>query len=102
MFFVAALLLCDFRRNKDLIMSDKEKSIVLFDDKKIRRLWDEDQEEWYFSIIDVVDILTDSATPKRYWSDLKRKLKLEGSEVYDNIVRLKMFAPGRSDNQRDF
>jgi hypothetical protein len=77
----------------------KEKSIVLFNDKKIRRHWDEDQEEWYFSVIDVVDVLTDSSTPKRYWSDLKRKLKAEGSEVYDNIVRLKMVAP--DEKQRD-
>ena len=74
-------------------MGDKEKSIVLFDDKKVRRHWDPDAEEWFFSIIDIVDILTDSATPKRYWSDLKRKLKAEGSEVYENIVRLKMVAP---------
>ena len=66
------------------------KSIVLFDDKKVCRHWDSDAEELYFSII---DILTDSATPKRYWSDLKRKLKAEGSEVYENIVRLKMVAP---------
>ena len=47
-------------------------------------------EEWYFSVIDIVNILTDSATPKRYWSDLKRKLKAEGSEVYENIVQLRL------------
>ncbi|MDQ6969677.1 MAG: Bro-N domain-containing protein [Mariprofundus sp.] len=73
----------------------KENSIILFHQKKVRRHWDEEQELWYFSIIDVVEILTDSSNPKRYWSDLKIKLKQEGSEVYDNIVHLKMIAPDR-------
>ena len=71
----------------------KEKSIVLFNKKKIRRHWDKDKELWYFSVIDVVEVLTDSSVPKRYWSDLKIKLAEEGSEVYDKIVRLKMKAP---------
>ncbi len=70
----------------------KEKSIVLFNKKKIRRHWDKDRELWYFSVIDVVEVLTDSSVPKRYWSDLKIKLAEEGSEVYDKIVRLKMKA----------
>jgi len=73
----------------------KENSIILFHQKKVRRHWDEERELWYFSIIDVVEILTDSSNPKRYWSDLKIKLKQEGSEVYDNIVHLKMIAPDR-------
>ena len=73
-------------------MSEKEKSVVLFDDKKIRSYWDKEKEEWFFSIIDVVNILTNSSTAKRYWSDLKRKLKAEGSEVYENIVQLKFEA----------
>ena len=52
-----------------------------------------EEEEWYFSIIDVCEVLTDSETPKRYWSDLKRKLESEGAnETYENIVRLKMKA----------
>ena len=71
----------------------KEKSIILFNKKKIRRHWDKDKELWYFSVIDVVEVLTDSSVPKRYWSDLKIKLAEEGSEVYDKIVRLKMKAP---------
>ena len=76
-------------------MEKNEKSIILFDDKKIRRHWNENAGKWFFSIIDVVDILTDSSTPKRYWSDLKHKLKLEGSEVYENIVRLKFDLHGK-------
>lgn len=65
-------------------------SIKLFEAKKVRSHWDEETEQWYFSVIDVIEILTDSKLPKRYWSDLKTKLKAEGSEVYEKIVRLKM------------
>ncbi len=68
----------------------QENSIILFDQKEVRRYWDEDEEEWYFSIIDIVNILTDSTNPRRYWSDMKSKLKQEGSEVYENIVQLKL------------
>lgn len=62
----------------------------LFEDKKVRTLWDADQEKWYFSIIDVIEVLTGSTIPKRYWSDLKKKLSKEGSQLYENIVQLKM------------
>lgn len=65
-------------------------SIKLFEDKRVRTAWSEDEEEWYFSIIDVCQVLTDSAEPRRYWSDLKIKLKTEGNETYDKIVQLKM------------
>ncbi len=69
-------------------------SIQLFENKKIRTAWDEEQQEWYFSIVDVVGILSDSDNPRRYWSDLKRKLKAEGAnELYEKIVQLKMLAP---------
>jgi hypothetical protein len=68
----------------------QENSIILFNQKEVRRYWDEDNEQWFFSIIDIVAILSDTSNPRRYWSDLKSKLKKEGSEVYDNIVRLKM------------
>ena len=67
-------------------------SIKLFESKKVRTHWDEVQEKWFFSVIDVIEILTGSSVPKRYWSDLKKKLKIEGSEVYEKIVRLKMIA----------
>lgn len=70
----------------------KSKSIVLFNQKQVRRFYDEKTETWYFSIIDVAAILTDSTVPKRYWSDLKSKLKDEGSEVYEKIVQLKFTA----------
>lgn len=68
----------------------KEITISEFENKKVRRLYDEKSETWYFSIIDVVEALTGSSIPKRYWSDLKKKLNNEGSEVYEKIVRLKM------------
>ena len=68
--------------------------IQLFEDKRIRTAWDEEREEWYFSIVDVVDVLTGSENPRRYWSDLKRKLKAEGAnELYEKIVQLKLRAP---------
>ena len=65
-------------------------SLQLFENKKVRTLWDDTQEKWYFSIVDVIQILTESTIPKRYWSDLKKKLSKEGSELYDNLVQLKM------------
>lgn len=69
-------------------------SIQLFEDQKIRTVWDAEKEEWYFSIIDVISVLTDTANPRRYWSDLKRKLKIEGAvEVYEKIVQLKLLSP---------
>lgn len=67
-------------------------NIKLFETKKVRTHWDEITEQWYFSVIDVIEILTASKLPKRYWSDLKTKLKAEGSEAYEKIVRLKMLA----------
>ena len=64
-------------------MSEQEK-IQLFEDHKIRTAWDEDKEEWYFSVVDVIRVLTGSENPRRYWSDLKRKLKAEGAvELYE-------------------
>ncbi len=67
-------------------------NIKLFESKKVRTHWDEKTETWYFSVIDVIEILTGSSLPKRYWSDLKKKLTKEGSEVYEKIVRLKLQA----------
>lgn len=68
----------------------KKDAIKIFENKKIRAVWDDMKEEWYFSIIDVVAILTESDNPRRYWSDLKRKLSKEGSQLYANIVQLKL------------
>lgn len=67
-----------------------DNNIQLFENQKIRVAWDEKNEEWYFSIVDVVSVLTGTENPRRYWSDLKRKLKAEGSELYEKIVQLKM------------
>ncbi|MBK5252637.1 MAG: Bro-N domain-containing protein [Peptostreptococcaceae bacterium] len=66
--------------------------IQLFENKKIRTEWDAEKGNWYFSIVDVIDVLTESKEPRRYWSDLKIKLKNEGNETYDKIVQLKMTA----------
>ncbi len=67
-------------------------NIKLFESKKVRTHWDAELEKWFFSVIDVIEILTGSSIPKRYWSDLKKKLAAEGSEAYEKIVRLKLQA----------
>lgn len=65
--------------------------LEFFYDENIRKVWHTQMEEWYFSIVDVCQVLTDSNNPRRYWSDLKRNLKEEGAEqLYENIVQLKM------------
>jgi len=66
--------------------------IKLFEQKKVRTHFDNEKEIWYFSVIDVIEILTDSSIPKRYWSDLKKKLTKEGSQLYEKIVQLKFEA----------
>ena len=68
--------------------------IKLFEGNQIRSSWDNEKEEWYFSIVDIIGILTDSKNPRRYWSDLKRNMKdTEGADqLYGNIVQLKMEA----------
>ena len=78
-----------------------ETSIKLFESRKIRTHWDETEEQWYFSVIDVVEVLTESTIPKRYWSDLKKKLTSDGSEVYEKIVRLKMIADDGKNRETD-
>ena len=70
----------------------KKNSIKLFGDDKIRAVWDEDQEKWYFSIVDVVAVLTDSPNPQTYWRVLKKRLKDEGNETVTNCNGLKMLA----------
>jgi len=65
-----------------------EKSMVVFEGKNLRRTWHND--EWYYSVVDVIKILTDSSNPRRYWSDLKIKLREEGLELYENIGQLKL------------
>lgn len=69
----------------------KETAIKLFESKKIRVHWNNDSEKWYFSVIDIIETLTASQNPRRYWSDLKRKLTKEGfSQLYEIIVQLKL------------
>ena len=68
-------------------------SIKLFQQKQVRSIWDESEEKWYLSIIDVIEILTENSRPRKYWSDLKAKLTKEGSEVSEEIGQLKMLAP---------
>jgi len=70
----------------------KETAIKLFNDRKIRTHWDEEQEKWYFSIVDVIEVLAENERPRKYWSDLKSKLKKEGSELSEKIGQLKMSA----------
>lgn len=62
----------------------------LFEGNEIRSIWDAEKEEYYFSVIDIITVLTESKIPRRYWTDLKKKLIEEGSQLYDNIVQLKM------------
>lgn len=67
-------------------------AIKLFEAKKVRTIWDDKEEKWYFSIVDVVAVLTDSPNPRKYWSVLKTRLKKEGSELTTNCSQLKMQA----------
>ena len=69
-----------------------ENNIKLFEQKKVRTHWDEKEEKWYFSIIDVIEILTGNERSRKYWSDLKTKLKKEGSQLSEKIGQLKMEA----------
>lgn len=68
----------------------QENAIQLFENKKVRTLWDAEKEKWFFSIIDVIEVLTESDRPRKYWSDLKAKLQKEGSQLSENIGQLKM------------
>jgi hypothetical protein len=67
-----------------------EKAIKLFENKKVRVKWDSDKEKWYFSIVDVIAILTESSNPRKYWSVLKTRLKAEGSQLATNCSQLKL------------
>ena len=69
---------------------EQNDKIQLFEDKRIRTAWDEEKEEWYFSIVDVIEVLTDSERPRKYWGDLKKKLKTEGSQLSEEIGQLKL------------
>ena len=70
-----------------------DNKIQIFEDKKIRTAWDEEKEEWYFSVVDVVGVLTDSPNPNNYWKVLKKRLKDEGNESVTNCNQLKLKSP---------
>jgi hypothetical protein len=71
----------------------KEASIQLFENKKVRSVWDSEQEKWYISVVDVVEVLTESPNPRKYWSVLKTRLKQEGNETATNCSQLKLPMP---------
>jgi len=71
---------------------EKKNEIKLFEEKKVRTLWDEQQEKWFISIVDVIEALTETDRSRKYWSDLKAKLKKEGSQLSEKIGQLKMLA----------
>ena len=68
----------------------KQDAIQIFEDKKVRTVWAVDEEKWYFSVVDVIDVLTESPNPRKYWSVLKTRLKKEGSQLTTNCSQLKM------------
>ena len=70
----------------------QKEAIKIFQEKEVRTIWDSDQEKWYFSIVDVVSVLTDSADGRKYWNKLKQRLKEEGNETVTNCHQLKMQA----------
>ena len=76
-------------------------SIQLFENQKIRTAWDAEKEEWYFAIVDVIAVLTDSADPQNYWRVLKKRLKDEGNETITNCNGLKMTAPDGKKRKTD-
>lgn len=81
----------------------EENKIQIFDDKKIRAAWNELEEEWYFSIVDVVQILTDQPSydiARKYWNKLKQRLKDEGSELVSSCHQLKMPSPKDGKNYK--
>ncbi len=82
--------------------NDKLETISnLFEGKEIRSIWSPEKEDYYFSVVDVIGALTDSKIPRNYWSDLKRRLIEEGSELHENIVQLKMKAKDGKFRQTD-
>ncbi len=80
-------------KKKNIKLNKKVKNkIVFFEGKKIRRHWDNKKEEWYFSVIDIIETLVKNNRPRKYWNDLKTKLKQEGSQLSEKIGQLKMVA----------
>jgi len=68
----------------------KDSSIIMFNQKQVRRTWDVERELWYFSVVDVIEILTDTQRPRKYWNDLKKKLSEEGSQLSEKIGQVRV------------
>ena len=78
-------------------MENTFSKIKVFENKNVRTVWNEEEEDWYFSIVDVIEVLTESDRPRKYWNDLKKKLLLEGSQLSEKIGQLKLpAADGKS------
>jgi hypothetical protein len=77
----------------EILSMEKQNEIKIFEDKQVRTLWDDKQEKWYISIVDVIAALTNSPNPQVYWKVLKKRLKDEGNETVTNCNALKMEAP---------
>ena len=67
---------------------NKDTALRIFEDKRVRVVWNEEEEKWYFSVIDVISVLTNGSNSRRYWSDLKRKLKSKGSKLYEKSYNI--------------
>ena len=70
----------------------KKEALQIFENRKVRTIWDDEREEWYFSVVDVIAVLTDSAYPNAYWRKLKERLASEGSEFVTNCHALKLIS----------
>jgi len=79
----------------------KKNKIAFFEGTQIRRHWDDKKELWYFSVVDIVEVLTGTERPRKYWDDLKRKLEDEGSELSEKIGQLKMIAEDGKNRETD-
>ena len=84
--------ICRLYKVKSLNNDDTKEAIKIFQEKKVRTIWDREAEKWYFSIVDVVSVLTDSTDGRKYWNKLKQRLKEEGNETVTNCHQLKMHA----------
>lgn len=82
-----------FHNEINIKIMTKKEAIKIFEEKKVRTVWDDETEEWYFSIVDVIAVLTDSKNPTTYWRVLKKRLSDEGNETVTNCNALKMLAP---------
>ncbi len=82
-------------------MTDSNKLIVIFDQQPVRRVWDSKEEKWYFSVVDIIGILSQSSDPRNYWKVLKNRLKKEGSQVVTKCNRLKLLAKDGKKYQTD-